>query len=146
MRIIVSVTTVLLLLLSGCVKEPVKNGESSIPGVSSKNVHESSVTVPDDIQSTIISKISALPELKKAQKNIASVTGGKSGVSFIIEKTDNQNSYSVQAGYNGAERFETYYFFSVEPVTYKIRILDTLTDEYVTMDVWRKRESKRSKK
>jgi len=111
MRIIVSVTTVLLLLLSGCVKEPVKNGESSIPGVSSKNVHESSVTVPDDIQSTIISKISALPELKKAHKNIASVTGGKSGVSFIIEKTDNQNSYSVQAGYNGAERFENTIFF-----------------------------------
>lgn len=146
MKITVSITTALILLLTGCVKEPVKNEGSSISGVLSKNIQESSDAVPDDIQRVIISRISELPEFKKAQKNIASVTGGKSGVSFIIDNTENQNCYSVQAGYNGEDRFETYYFFSLEPVTYKIRILDTLTDEYVTMDVWRKRELKRQKK
>jgi len=115
-------------------------------GILSEDNRSSAKSVPDDIQNLIISKISELPEYKNIQKSIGSSADKKSRPAFIIERSENEKNYSVQIGYNGAERFETYFFFSVEPVTYKIMILDIQSNEYVAMDVWRKRELKRTNK
>jgi hypothetical protein len=41
---------------------------------------------------------------------------------------------TVKAGYNGAERFETYYHFSVDPKTLEIKILDIISGDYISLE------------
>lgn len=99
--------------------------------------------IPYDVQDIIIQKISELPEYKEAQKNIDSVSNNRKGVTAIIDRDEQGRGYSVQVGYSGGERFETYYFFLVAPRTYRIRILDMTDDKYITLDAWRMKSVKK---
>ena len=40
---------------------------------------------------------------------------------------------TVEAGYNGELRFETYYHFYVNPGTLEIKVLDVVTDKKLTV-------------
>ena len=134
----ITAAAAVILLLSAFITVSAENKGNSGNGV------KTSAEISKDIQSIIIKKISELPEYKEAENNIYSKTGKDAGLSFLIEKSEESAGYSVQLGYNGRERFETYFFFHVKPVTYEIRILDIVSGEYVAMDVWRNRNNKKN--
>ena len=47
--------------------------------------------------------------------------------------TKNETDISVQAGYNGTGRFETYYRFFVNPKTMDIKVYDPVEGEKLTL-------------
>ena len=38
------------------------------------------------------------------------------------------------AGYNGAERFETYYNFTVDPKSLEIKVMDPVGGDYISIE------------
>jgi len=62
-----------------------------------------------------------------------SLTGHKRGISFIIDSV-RDNEVSIMAGYNGPERFETYYNFTVYLKTLDIKIEYPDTGELVSVE------------
>lgn len=141
MRKTVFLSVIVLVMISGCAGNSVTTGEGFLPGAEppAEDEWRGKKEIPAEVQDEIIKRISELPEYKEAQKNIDAVSRHRKGVTSIIDKDEKGRGYSVQVGYSGSERFETYYFFHVDSVTYKITILDLQTDEYVTMETWRKR-------
>lgn len=82
----------------------------------------------------------------KANNYIDLLTNHKHGLSVTTEKpSKDRPDYYIRAGYNGAERFETYFHFYVNPQTLEIRIMDLVTGDIVPIEIWRKRELKRNK-
>jgi hypothetical protein len=72
-----------------------------------------------------------LPFVKTSNHYIDSLTGHKKGISFITDTL--QNEITVMAGYDGAERFETYYNFSIDRKTFEIKVMDAASGEYLTI-------------
>lgn len=137
-------TVLVFFFAAGCAgNKEVK--EQFLPGAepASENEWRGPAEIPYDVQDKIIQEISELPEYKEAQKNIAAVSNNRKGVTAIIDRDEQGRGYTVQVGYNGGERFETYYFFLVAPRTYKISILDMTDDKYITLDAWRKKSAKK---
>jgi hypothetical protein len=69
----------------------------------------------------------------KTNKYLDSLTGHKHGIAFIVDSVG-ANEISVMAGYNGPDRFETYYNFTVYPKTFDIMIDDPETGELVPIE------------
>ena len=132
MNKLIPITATVILLLTVTISGSAEKRGNATNGT------KTSAEISEDIQNTIIKKISELPEYKEAEKNIHTNAGGEKGVSFIIDKSEDSPGYSVQIGYNGSDRFETYYFFHVKPRTYEISILDIINGEYAAIDTWRK--------
>ena len=92
----------------------------------------------------ILKLIQELPEFKKSNKYIDSLTDHKKGLAALIFKpTKGEKDYNVQVGYNGTERFETYYNFYVDSTSYAIKVSDAIIGDIVPLDEWRMREAKR---
>ncbi len=144
----VFLSIIVLFMISGCAGNSVRKSEGFLPGAEPRAEDEwrGKKNISAEVQDEIIKRISELTEYKEAQKNIEEVSLHRKGVTSIIDNDEKRRGYSVQVGYSGSDRFETYYFFHVDPVTYKITILDITDDEYVTLDTWRKREKSRDNK
>lgn len=92
----------------------------------------------------ILDKIALLPEFKKSNKYIDSLTDHKHGLSSMIFKPEKgEKYYYVKVGYSSPERFETYYNFYVDSTTFAINIDDVVEADIVPIAEWRKREAKR---
>jgi len=92
----------------------------------------------------ILDKIALLPEFKKSNNYIDSLTGHKHGLSSMIFKPEKgEKYYYVKVGYSSPERFETYYNFYVDSTTFAINIDDVVEADIVPIAEWRKREAKR---
>ena len=92
----------------------------------------------------ILDRISLLPEFKKSNKYIDSLTDHKHGLSSMIFKPQKgEKYYYVKVGYSSPERFETYYNFYVDSTTLAINIDDAVEADIVPIAEWRKREAKR---
>ncbi len=108
---------------------------------SSKFIVDKSVSRREE---KILRLIKDLKEVKASDKYIDSFSNHKKGIATLIFRpTNGLKDYNVQAGYNGDNRFETYYNFFVDSATYKIKIQDPVQGDIVPMDEWRKREEKR---
>jgi hypothetical protein len=88
-------------------------------------------------EGNILDTLNALPFVKEANRNIDSITGHKSAIAYIIDTTGNK--YNITAGYNGEERFETYFLFSVDKITRAITVEDVVSGESLTPEVFEKR-------
>ena len=75
-----------------------------------------------------------LPFVTKSSNYIDSFSNHKHGIAFMMdEPQENEPDISVQAGYNGGERFETYYRFFVNPKTMEIKVYDPVEDKKLTI-------------
>lgn len=86
------------------------------------------------LESKITAALLKLPFVKKSSNYIDSLSNQQHGISFMLEKpAAGETDISVQAGYNGAERFETYYRFFVNPSTLEIKIYDPVEDKKLSI-------------
>ena len=74
------------------------------------------------LENRITDTLMKLSFVKKSNSYIDSFSNHVHGMSFILDTSGNK--VSVMAGYDGAERFETYYNFEIDPSTMEIMIMD----------------------
>jgi hypothetical protein len=97
----------------------------------SNYIHSFADTALEDKITAALLKLSFV---QKADKYIDSFSNHKHGIAFMMdEPTANETDIPVQAGYNGNERFETYYRFFVNPKTLEIKVYDVAADKKLTV-------------
>ena len=103
------------------------------------------VTAPsDEKQVKIIDMLKKLPECRRTDKYLDSLTGHQQSLAFMIFNPEKgEKDYYVKAGFSGKERFETYYNFYVDSATMAIRIDDVVNGDLISMEEWRRREKAR---
>jgi len=93
---------------------------------------------PDSILvAKIVDSIYKLSFVQKSHRYIDSFSHHEHGIAFMSDTSDNK--VMVTAGYNGPERFETYYIFMVDPKTFKILVMDPATSDYISVGEYLKR-------
>lgn len=138
----------LLFIFSACstedekIKEPVNEIKDSLVTNSTPKSKE------DNVEDAVIKTVMSLPEVESANTRIDSITNHEKEVSAIVDEAgDGETDYGVRVGYSNEERFETYYFFYVNPKTFKVKILDIISDSVMLYDDWHrmKIDEKKSK-
>lgn len=81
----------------------------------------------DPVMDTILK----LPFIIKSSHYIDSISQHRQGISFMTDTLE--STYEIRAGYNGPERFETYYQLSVDKKTLEINVLDPVEGDYVPL-------------
>jgi hypothetical protein len=98
---------------------------------SSKYIHSFADTA---LENKITDALMKLPFVIKSSNYIDSFSNHQRGIAFMMdEPQENETDVSVQAGYNGGERFETYYRFFVNPKTMEIKVYDPVEDKKLTI-------------
>lgn len=91
------------------------------------------------LESKITAALMKLSFIQKSNRYIDSFSNHKHGIAFLMDKADgNDPDISVQAGYNGDERFETYYRLFVNPQTLEIKVYDAAGDKKLTLKEFQK--------
>lgn len=91
------------------------------------------------IQYWILDTLKKLPEIKKQQQLLDSLSNHTDKISFILNPpTVGNRNYIVQVGDMRGEQFEMYYLFYIQPDSFIIRIQDNNTNYLMTLDEWRK--------
>ena len=86
------------------------------------------------LENRITSALMKLSFVKKSNAYIDSFSNHRHGMAFMLDSLgSNENEISVQAGYNGDLRFETYYQFYVNPKTLEIKVLDVVNDKKLSV-------------
>jgi len=94
-------------------------------------IHRFADTLLEDKITGVLMK---LPFIKKANAYIDSFSEHKHGIAFMVDSLGkNETEIYVQAGYNGDQRFETYYSFYVNPKTMAIQVYDVVNDKKMTV-------------
>jgi hypothetical protein len=98
---------------------------------SAKYIHSFTDTA---LEQKITHALMKLPFVLKSHNYIDSLSNHQHGIAFMMdEPQENDTDISVQAGYNGGERFETYYRFFVHPATMEIKVYDAAEDKKLTL-------------
>ncbi len=86
------------------------------------------------LENKITAALLQLPFVIKSNMYIDSFSNHRHSMSFMLDNpAANETDISVQAGYNGDQRFETYYRFFVNPKTLAIQVYDPVTDKRLTV-------------
>jgi hypothetical protein len=109
-------------------------GDSAKKVISSRFIYRFADTV---LEQKITDTLMKLPFIEKSNSYIDSFSNHQHGIAFMSDTAGNK--ISVMAGYNGQERFETYYRFSIDPKTFEIRILDDLSGDFISIDEYIKK-------
>ena len=134
----------LLISLAAChaspeQKEPVVKDsvtEVAKPDSAMTYIHSFSDTA---LESKITAKLMKLPFVIKANSYIDSFSEHRHGIAFMVNKPEQGDTdLSVQAGYNGDQRFETYFRFYVNPQTLDIKVYDAVKDKRLTVKEYTK--------
>jgi hypothetical protein len=103
----------------------------------------SAVTVPVNEELMPLAKEAALtdtlltlPFIIKSNHYIDSFSNHRHGIAFITDSTD--RTYLVKAGYNGEDRFETYYDFEIDKNSREIKVMDPVEGDYIPLKVYLK--------
>lgn len=130
----------LVIIFFAACNNAAKTDEVAITDSASNKIKTDSL--PDYIHSftdtTLENKITAalmkLPFVMKSSNYIDSFSDHQHGIAFMMDEPQkNEADISVQAGYNGGERFETYYRFFVNPKTMEIKVYDPVEDKKLTI-------------
>ena len=82
------------------------------------------------LEARITEAIMKLSFIKKADAYIDSFSNHRHGMAFMMDSLEKgQTEIYVKAGYNGDERFETYYHLYVNPKTLEIHVMDITNDK-----------------
>jgi hypothetical protein len=94
---------------------------------------------PDkNLQSRITDTLLKIPFVKESNAYIDSLSAHTKGISFILDSAG-ADKISVMAGYNGSERFETYYNFTVDRRDLTIRITDPESGDIISIEEYIKK-------
>ena len=86
------------------------------------------------LENKIIDKLMKLSFVKKSDKYIDSFSNHQHGIAFMVDSLHpGETEIFVRAGYNGDERFETYYQFYVDPHSLEIKVYDPANDAKLTV-------------
>lgn len=86
------------------------------------------------LENKITAALLKLSFVQKSNNYIDSLSNHKHGIAFMLDKPEaGETDVSVQAGYNGDERFETYYRFFVNPKTLDIKVYDVTANKKLTL-------------
>jgi hypothetical protein len=86
------------------------------------------------LETKITDALMKLSFIKKSDAYIDSFSNHKHGIAFMMDEAkENEKEVTVRAGYNGGERFETYYHFVVDPKTMEIKVYDPVEDKTLTL-------------
>jgi hypothetical protein len=97
----------------------------------SKYIHSFTDTT---LENKITEALMKLSFVKKSNAYIDSFSNHRHGIAFMMDEPQpNETDINVQAGYNGGERFETYYRFLVNPKTMEIKVYDPVEDKTLTL-------------
>jgi hypothetical protein len=98
---------------------------------SAKYIHSFADTALED---KITAALMKLPFVIKSNNYIDSLSNHKHSIAFLMDEPEAPETViPVQAGYNGNERFETYYRFFVNPKTMEIKVYDAADDKKLTV-------------
>jgi hypothetical protein len=116
-------------------KQAITDSTTTVPAANTDTpkayIHTFKDTTLEDKITTALLK---LPFVKKSDKYIDSISNHKHGIAFMLdEPAKDETDIPVQAGYNGKERFETYYRFFVNPKTLEIKVYDVVEDKKLTL-------------
>jgi hypothetical protein len=86
------------------------------------------------LENKITAALMKLSFVIKSNNYIDSFSNHKHSIAFLMdEPAANETDIPVQAGYNGNDRFETYYRFFVNPKTLEIKLYDAAEDKKLTV-------------
>ncbi len=86
------------------------------------------------LEGRITGALMKLPLVIKSSQYIDSISNHKHQIAFMLDgPAAPETDIPVQAGYNGNERFETYYRFFVNPKTLEIKVYDPVEDKKLTV-------------
>ena len=86
------------------------------------------------LENKITSALMKLPFVKKSNTYIDSFSNHRHGIAFMLDSMEKgETEIPVRAGYNGNMRFETYYFFYVNPKTLEIKVMDVVNDKKMSV-------------
>ena len=89
------------------------------------------------LEEKITDTLMKLPFIEKSNNYIDSFSNHAHGIAFMSDTAGHE--ISVMAGYNGPERFETYYNFSIDPKTFEIKILEPLSGDFISISEYIKK-------
>ena len=88
-----------------------------------------------NLENKITAALLKLPFVIKSNKYIDSFSNHTHGIAFMLDEPQGKETdISVQAGYNGEQRFETYYHFFVNPKTIEIKVYDAVVDKTISVE------------
>ncbi|MBK8611063.1 MAG: hypothetical protein IPL84_14255 [Chitinophagaceae bacterium] len=91
------------------------------------------------LENRITNALSKLPFIIKSNQYIDSFSNHRHGIAYMLEDPqEHESDISVQAGYNGDDRFETYYRFFVNPKTLEIKVYDPVEDKKLSLKAFLK--------
>jgi hypothetical protein len=116
-------------------KRATTDSTNTIPAVNTDTPKAYIHTFKDTtLEDKITAALLKLSFVKKSDKYIDSISNHKHGIAFMLdEPAKDETDIPVQAGYNGKERFETYYRFFVNPKTLEIKVYDVVEDKKLTL-------------
>ncbi|HQW84967.1 MAG TPA: hypothetical protein PK987_10910 [Ferruginibacter sp.] len=86
------------------------------------------------LENKITTALLKLPFVIKSNNYIDSFSNHTHGIAFLLdEPTADEPDIAVKAGYNGNQRFETYYRFFVNPKTLEIKVYDPVADSRLSV-------------
>lgn len=115
------------LCLCNCQQRDVSKKELQVPAADT-----TLVDAADLILDSIFSKVVKLKMVQEVDQNIQKVTKGERGVAILLggEPTPENPYYSIHVGYNGEDRFETYFFLKMNPSLDSIFAEDPVSGEW----------------
>ncbi len=132
----------MIIFLTAC------NSESKAPGQGETAVLQDSIPPVPPKEATaylqklgntkdeleIVNNLLKLDFVLKSNLYIDSLTEHRQGISFIKDSTGgNAEVISILAGYNGPQRFETYYHFYLNTKTKEIKVYDPVSDKALSV-------------
>ena len=82
------------------------------------------------LENRITTALMKLSFVRKANTYIDSFSNHRHGIAFMLDSLGKgENDIYVQAGYNGDQRFETYYQFYVNTKTLEIKVYEVVDDK-----------------
>ncbi|MCB9034789.1 MAG: hypothetical protein H6553_13195 [Chitinophagales bacterium] len=127
------------LFFTAC-KNEVKQYDEAEADLDSMTVADETVEPKTDyynIDDKILQVIQDLPEYQQSNAHIDSISKHTKSVAATITP-NKKGTYDVKLGYNGDERFETYYNLSIDTTNWKVMIIDPIEGETLPIETWRK--------
>ncbi|MBK6826414.1 MAG: hypothetical protein IPG86_05925 [Chitinophagaceae bacterium] len=87
-------------------------------------------------ETAVTDTLLTIPFIIKSNNYIDSFSNHRHGIAFITDTTD--RTYLVKAGYNGDDRFETYYDFEIDKNSGEIKVMDPVEGDYIPLKVYLK--------
>lgn len=117
------------IIISACNNSGKKTAEED------KEKVPAAVTIPGNISAVkdpVTDTLMKLPFIIKSNNYIDSFSKHQHGIAFTSDTAE--GVISVKAGYNGPERFETYYNFNIDIKTKEISIFDPAEGDYISLE------------